>query len=275
MFCSKCGKELPEETKFCPFCGQQNVAAVNQAKAESAPTVSPVPENVPEKKGNKAKMVGIAATALIVVVAALLVRTLFFSGYKESLRDIEGLVNDRENEFDEYVDALAPDFLEDDVDDLMDLMKDSAKDEYDEMMKSFKNSVKEAYDELEEEYGSDAKLSFDVKDEKKLDKDKLEDIKDNYTSLAGYASMLTSYADKITDADSKKVLKIVKNIQNDLEDIKISKGYQVEVEVTIKGKKGKDTNTFTVNVIKVNGDWMPDYGTLIMETGSSMFNSLF
>ena len=37
--------------------------------------------------------------------------------------------------------------------------------------------------------------------------------------------------------------------------VKISKGYEVEIKATIKGDDEKETDTTTLSVYKINGDW--------------------
>ena len=70
MFCSNCGKEIDEDTKFCPHCGTNL-----QDPAPKAPAPAPAPAPVEEKKPAKvwtvfsriSKILGIVciATALI------------------------------------------------------------------------------------------------------------------------------------------------------------------------------------------------------------------
>lgn len=87
-------------------------------------------------------------------------------------------------------------------------------------------------DNFEDKYGDDIKITVKYKDKEKIDKDDLEDIEEMYED---------SY-------DSK---------------VKISKGYEVKIKATIKGDDEKDTNTTTLNVYKVNGDWcIMDFNSL-------------
>ncbi len=74
MFCSNCGKELPENAKFCLECGQK--AAENSAETGAIPT-GEVPQAVVSaetpKKSNKAvKIIVVASVALIFIVLFIL-----------------------------------------------------------------------------------------------------------------------------------------------------------------------------------------------------------
>lgn len=58
MFCSKCGKEIPENTNFCSHCGAQQGVAVN--------------EKTSEKKNGKKKNQKTVILSLVVVLAVYL-----------------------------------------------------------------------------------------------------------------------------------------------------------------------------------------------------------
>ena len=106
MFCAKCGKELPEGTKFCSVCGtpvgsfSDAAKAVEETVAEKAeeteetvktaeetvkaaeeakPAFSPIPEEKPkkEKKGKGGKVAAIVGIALIAVVAVVVCTVVF------------------------------------------------------------------------------------------------------------------------------------------------------------------------------------------------------
>jgi uncharacterized membrane protein YvbJ len=52
MFCKNCGKEIPEESKFCPSCGEQisNMAENKQEEQKEQDSISyNVSKDVPEK----------------------------------------------------------------------------------------------------------------------------------------------------------------------------------------------------------------------------------
>jgi hypothetical protein len=85
----------------------------------------------------------------------------------------------------------------------------------------------ELHDELQDEYGKNAKVSYKITDRDKLDKDDLEDA-------AEYMS------NKYASAGKK---------------LKVMAGYELEMDATIRGSGGKDTNEATITVIKIGGKW--------------------
>ncbi|WP_306479936.1 zinc ribbon domain-containing protein [Mediterraneibacter sp.] len=63
MFCEKCGKEIKEVDKFCPYCGAEN-------KTDKAESVQTAPSDFKDKgTGKKKKGAVIAIIALVIIVA--------------------------------------------------------------------------------------------------------------------------------------------------------------------------------------------------------------
>ena len=64
----------------------------------------------------------------------------------------------------------------------------------------------------------------------------------------------------MTDKDELSDKKL-KNIQEGLKDNydipkkSVTKGYKVDVDMTIKGKDDEDTNETTLYIVKIKGDW--------------------
>ena len=45
MFCGKCGKEISESAKFCPYCGGENTAARPAVRRPAVVSPTPAPES--------------------------------------------------------------------------------------------------------------------------------------------------------------------------------------------------------------------------------------
>lgn len=73
MFCTSCGKEIDESSKFCPYCGSKNELALKQSEAPEA--VSSVSQNKPvittETFDIKENVFGLV-TALVALISLLL-----------------------------------------------------------------------------------------------------------------------------------------------------------------------------------------------------------
>ena len=96
-----------------------------------------------------------------------------------------------------------------------------------------------------------------------LDKDELEDIQDNYRdlgSLLSAAKTAIKENDDLSDKEADKLKKIIGKLSDDLEEVKVTKGYEIDVKIKIKGKEDDDESELEdIKVIKVNGEWMIDY----------------
>lgn len=95
-----------------------------------------------------------------------------------------------------------------------------------------KDIIKKAVEFMEDEYGKNIKISYKVTDKEKLDKDDIDDLEDNFKKRY----------------DKK---------------IKISKAYELEVKLTIKGKDDKDSDEVDFVVAKVDGKWVILEGGLV------------
>jgi hypothetical protein len=65
MFCKKCGKEIPETSKFCPYCGTEKAEIPGQPLAAQAPSAAPV--GVPRKNPRKIPLLIIAAIVVVLI----------------------------------------------------------------------------------------------------------------------------------------------------------------------------------------------------------------
>jgi len=90
-----------------------------------------------------------------------------------------------------------------------------------------KEELKEAAKEMKEEK---IKISYKVKDKKKIDKDDLKDVEKAEETML-----------KFMDAKDT--------------DVKVTAGYELEVEVTVKEDGDKETNEVEMNVYKIDGRW--------------------
>ena len=47
MYCIKCGKQIPDDSRFCSFCGQKVVTIVEETSAPVTPPPQPQPIQQP------------------------------------------------------------------------------------------------------------------------------------------------------------------------------------------------------------------------------------
>ncbi len=111
MFCTKCGQQVPDGSKVCPFCGNQLAAA---APAQAAPVSQPAPKAAKAGIGKYLPIIGIAAAVVVVIVALFLI---FSGGPKSVVREYLKLQEERDeakakqnkevNKIDEKLDELS------------------------------------------------------------------------------------------------------------------------------------------------------------------------
>ena len=80
MFCSKCGKEIPDDSAFCPFCGEptKKVEPERTVPTESVQQGAPI-EKVPKKYSIK------AIISLILLILVFLAATEETTDYETAL----------------------------------------------------------------------------------------------------------------------------------------------------------------------------------------------
>lgn len=98
-----------------------------------------------------------------------------------------------------------------------DRMEDSSYQDIDDMLEDL-------MDDMKDEYGKNVKITYKVTDKEKLDKDDLKDWK-----------------------------KTIKSRYN--EKVDVTKGYELEVEMKIKGKEDSDEEETDFTVLKIDGKW--------------------
>lgn len=272
-FCQKCGAKLEDGTKFCEICGAEQEVSEAAAPAQAAPAA----EKKPAKLDNK--MVGLIAMGVIAVVAIVLIcvigSALFGGGYKKPLKTIKKAFNAQSTDVEDYIDAL-PKFVGAAYDDGMDLVKSIDKKSEKEIKSFIEDALKDFYGDTKDSLGKNVKLSYEITDKEKLDKDDREEIEEAYASIIDIIEkeidvditdkkeleeLVEDYEDYIEDyfdISSKqidKAIKLVTNLAGDIEDVKVSKGYILELELTVEGKKDDMSMDIDVYVVKMNGKW--------------------
>ena len=115
MFCTNCGENIDEDSKFCGFCGAtvnaapvfHSTAASELKATETNEPVSPSPELKPAKKKGKMSFKGIVALilALALIGGAITFAVTYESSEKAIENIIEGALSGKEEELDKYSNA--------------------------------------------------------------------------------------------------------------------------------------------------------------------------
>lgn len=244
--CQTCGKTLDDTMRFCDGCGTPQQAAPQQSQYESSqPTQYEASQQVPAAaapnktgfdfhrivervklfasnlvsrcKADKAFMYKcIGITAAAVVVVIVLLSLIFGGGGYTA--PIDALIDVTFEGKAKKIKDLAPA-------DYWEWYEEEYDEDIDEIIDEAEDDFDSMLDYLEEMYGDNIRVSYKVKDKKALSDRRLEGIAE-------------SLADKY-----------------DLDEDKFTAGYELELEMTIKGSEGKDEDETEVTVIKYKGKW--------------------
>ncbi len=232
-FCTSCGASLADNATFCTACGAK-LAAPATPVANTAPAAATTADGNTPLDALKDKTVNainsfknspqrntyIGIAAIAVAVIVLIVILVnLLSG------GYKGALKDYFGAIeDKDGKAYAKSVLSGDM---IDYMEDEGDMDKDDIYDVYEVSAKSAYSKLKEDFGSGIEISFDVTDKEKLDKDECEDLED--------------------------MLNLV------YDDVKVSKGYTVELEITVEGKDDDDEFDAEAGIVKVDGDWVIMY----------------
>lgn len=203
----------------------QTVAPENKPESVVQPQNNEPDIPTAEEISNRNKTIGTAGIAVAAVLFFVLIGALFNLGdsYKDPVKNYfsameKGSGKKLQKAYgDTIVDAMDDMFEEEDV------YED--EEDIDDIDDAFDYLAEEQHDSLVDEYGKNIRIKHKITDKEKLDKDELKDIEKSLKEMFD-------------------------------EKCKVKKGYELEVEATIKGKDGKDTADEKITVIKLDGDWV-------------------
>ena len=166
MFCAKCGQQIPDDSKFCEFCGASfEESAGDQGSAANASPVDAIKNNVNDfvngKKNDKQLLIIGAVAVVALLLIFVVVNAVFGSSPKKTLKKyIKGAA---EMDFkDVWNSTLSAKNAQKKLD-VYD--EDDYEDAYDEA----KDAFDEAKEEMEDE-DVEVKVKVDIKDVEKIGK---------------------------------------------------------------------------------------------------------
>lgn len=237
-FCAKCGAELEADSTFCSACGEKIEVAETPA-AEEAPVVeksAPTTEapiinkdalmgaandlkdkglEIANKVKGDKKLLAIVAGALVAIILLCVICPIAFPGPKSAVKNY--IKGNFNGDWKAYVKCQP--------DEVWEYMEEEYDLDMDEREEQFEENWDDRIDDLEDEYGRNVKVTYKIVDKDKMDEDDLDDIRDNYKD------------------------------RYDIAKRDITAGYELDVEVTIKGREDEDTEDATFNVYKLGGKW--------------------
>ena len=274
-FCENCGRPLAEGEVCNCTQGQTGNMPNQPGNAGTA------------KKGKKGLLIAILVLIVAVAGGVAIILNLTNS-YKKPVDKIVSLANKRTTKLDSIASAVLPDFATSSYKKAVKILKSS--DDFAEAFDSAEESISELYDEFDDEYDDGWKVKFDCADKEKFDSDELENADYKYSAL--YSSYFESICDDIKDYDkydyediadslgiskskAKDLCKVAINFMNEFKNAKVTAGYTLTGRVVVNDKSGDTiwkSDKMALKVIKLNGDWMIDYLSLMSDEGISIWD---
>lgn len=220
-FCKFCGKEIPDGSVCdCPEA-QAAAAASTSSDASSvetssaAETSSPEPSSPYPTEEASVKPSG-SKTGAAVLIAGLVIVLLIIIGIISAIAG--GGYKKPVKNFAKALNKGDGKLLAETMltDEILDEVDD---DDFDDLSDTLESII----DFAEDEYGKNIKFSISIEDKEKLSKSEIKDIEEEYED----------------NFDAK---------------VEITKGYELDTELTIKGKDGKDEDDLTITVVKIKGE---------------------
>lgn len=206
-------------SKFCNNCGsmmEDDAVFCTNCGAQAAPaSEESYTETSAEVPADNKKTLIALIIAGVALIAAII---LLITAFSSSPKKAMATLEKAMNGNAGAVSSLAPNAYWKYLKDEEDITKADVKDE-------FKDSYEDQKEFLEEEYGKNAKYRLKITDKDKLSKKKLE--------------ALAESIDENYEIDEKKV----------------KAAYELEVEVSIKGREDDDDYETTMYAVKIGGKW--------------------
>ncbi|MGN0377014.1 MAG: hypothetical protein ACI4ED_05210 [Suilimivivens sp.] len=243
------------------------------------------------KEVRKTKVSKKTVTMLIVlqlILAGVIAGSVYAAsraGYRGVLSEICSTVNRRDSRLDAVAGALLPDFAYTEYEYMMERLEDS---EYAvDMVDNAEEQIDDLYLRLDDNFGANALISYKVIEQEKMSSSQLRRAERNCTDY--YETYLKDFAEKVEESDydtvksiagwfdidtaqMREVFDSILVLKDNLENPVVSKGYNLKLQISIKGSKDEYTEKVNVSIIRVNGDWMIDYTSV--DELNSVFRSL-
>lgn len=258
MFCSSCGAQIPDDSKFCPKCGNPQMV---EKRTTFTQDTKPIKMNAGQASGkamtnrnSRGKLIPIIVIcAAVVIVLCIVINNGSSGSYESAITNLLKVKSGDYTDTSEAISLLVPRSISDDLSDLYDIAFSSSY-------------VQAVYGSPISYQGSSSARMGEITASEKLDKDTIDAYQAeingygrlNFLGTGGYGVDLIAYGLGISESDAKKALKDINNIQDTLSSAKVSDGYAVSFTYTDDDGEHEED----IDVICVDGSWVtaPDKG---------------
>lgn len=279
-FCVNCGRQLRDGE----VCSCQQPAAKHATK-----TGKGLFAGGDAKKTLSKYWPFLAGGVALIAIVLVLCLALGGGSYKTPVDDIIRTINDRETDLVKIARRVLPDFVEGEAYRLYQDIKDA--DGFDDIQDEAEDMLQYAYDELEDYFGRNVTITYEIVEKEELSKRELRKAEKAIGGL--YADVFEDIVEDWDDMDEDekedaadeadmtvkqldKCVARIESIGKKLEKAKVSKGYELTVDLLIEGKDDEEEyEDVIIRVIKINGSWVLDFTSLSEPSALGLVNDLF
>lgn len=219
----------------------------------------------------KALLISVGSAILATIILLCVLVPVLTNNYRTPVKNMEKIYNTKS-----FNTQLEYYYVQDDIagkeaEAIFKILKksDEFKDSIEEMEESFEEDI----DDKKDEYGKNYKFKIKITDKEKLDKSELRDYKNTLKDRGDrMKDALEEYEDydsddwediademEISKSSAKKCIKQLEKAAKKYKKIKVTAGYKLDIEITVKGSEldePEEISETTVYVYKVNGKWI-------------------
>ncbi len=215
------------------------------------------------------KTIIVSISVLIASFIAIIV-ICFRTNEETPLKNIEDILNDKPTSAKRIAEDVAPKFLTDPMFEIIFIIgrsegyKDSLEEAYENSENRLEHTWEELYSSLEKKYGDNVRFSYDIDEKIECEEEELEIAENVYRDISTIESELVKIIEllsdktKLTEKEVDKIIKVIEKLCGEIEDISITKGYKMDVDVYIEGEEDDKSEECKVVVVKGNGEWYID-----------------
>lgn len=238
---------------------------------EKAKKISAVVKEVVVRR----KKIIIPVAVILVVGIAAAAYGITHLGYRGKLNECVRVVNSREVSVDKIAEAVLSDTAYDNYAALVEIIGEV--DYIEGELDYIEEKIDDFYVKLDDNFGSNAKVSIKILNCEKMSSSQLRkserSYKEYYEDYLEYGvnkideyeyEDIASLAEKygLTSSELMEARDYIDLIADDLSDMDITKGYNLDLELSIKGSRDSYRTKISMSMIKANGDWMIDYTSI-------------
>lgn len=225
------------------------------------------------------KAVFLARRKAIIVIAAVLAAGAVIAayggahiGYHGTLNRIVRIVNGREGDLDVIANAILPKEIKECYHKAVEVLGDNSY--VGNALESMENNVDQKYGKLDDYFGANAKVSIKVVEKEKMSPSQIRRAQKSYEEY--YEAYWENFVSGIDEYDYDRISDLAKRYDLRTSDVmelrdhidiaadylkhmEITRGYNLTLQLNVKGSRDSYSGKIELRVIKVNGEWIVDY----------------